>query len=72
MQKRVGIKSKKSTKIIKEFRLRQNKRILQIDKKKLRTIKNQSLLKSVLKQNDSFIIDVRISVFENHLKKKDK
>ena len=34
--------------------------------------KNQSLLKSVLKQNDSFRIDVRSSVFENHLKKKDK
>ena len=34
--------------------------------------KNQSLLKSVLKQNDSFRIDIRSSVFENYLKKKDK
>ena len=33
---------------------------------------NESLLKSVLKQNDSFRIDVRSSAFVNHLKKKDK
>ena len=31
--------------------------------------KNQSFLKSVLKQNDSFRIDVRSSAFANHLKK---
>ena len=30
---------------------------------------NESLLKSVLKQNDSFRIDVRSSAFANHLKK---
>jgi len=34
--------------------------------------KSQSFLKSVLKQNDSFRIDVRSSTFANHLKKKDK
>jgi len=34
--------------------------------------KNQSYLKSVLKQNDSFRIDVRSGAFTNHLKKKDK
>jgi len=33
---------------------------------------NESFLKSVLKQNDSFRIDVRSSAFVNHLKKKDK
>ena len=33
---------------------------------------NESLLKSVLKQNDSFRIDVRSSAFSNHLKKKNK
>ena len=33
--------------------------------------KNQSFLKSVLKQNDSFRIDVRSSAFVNHLKKKE-
>ena len=32
--------------------------------------KNQSFLKSVLKQNDSFRIDVRSSAFAKHLKKK--
>ena len=31
--------------------------------------KNQSFLKSVLKQNDSFRIDVRSSAFAKHLKK---
>jgi hypothetical protein len=31
---------------------------------------NESLLKSVLKQRDSFRIDVRSSAFVNHLKKK--
>ena len=30
---------------------------------------NESFLKSILKQNDSFRIDVRSSAFENHLKK---
>tara|TARA_B100001123_G_scaffold395345_1_gene476843 strand:- start:202 stop:825 length:624 start_codon:yes stop_codon:yes gene_type:complete len=33
--------------------------------------KNQSFLKSVLKQNDSFRVDVRSSAFVNHLKKKE-
>ena len=33
---------------------------------------NESFLKSILKQNDSFRIDVRSSTFANHLKKKDK
>jgi len=33
---------------------------------------NESFLKSVLKQNDSFRIDVRSSAFANHLKKKNK
>ena len=33
--------------------------------------KNQSFLKSVLKQNDSFRIDVRSGAFANHLKKKE-
>ena len=33
--------------------------------------KNQSFLKSVLKQNDSFRIDVRSNAFVNHLKKKE-
>ena len=33
---------------------------------------NESFLKSVLKQNDSFRIDARSSAFANHLKKKDK
>ena len=33
---------------------------------------NKSFLKTVLKQNDSFRIDVRSSAFSNHLKKKDK
>ena len=33
---------------------------------------NESLLKSVLKQNDSFRIDVRSSAFANHLKRRDK
>ena len=33
---------------------------------------NESFLKSVLKQNDSFRIDARSSAFANHLKKKGK
>ena len=33
---------------------------------------NESFLKTVLKQNDSFRIDVRSSAFVNHLKKKNK
>ena len=33
---------------------------------------NKSFLKTVLKQNDSFRIDIRSSSFANHLKKKDK
>ena len=33
--------------------------------------KNQSFLKSVLKQTDSFRVDVRSSAFVNHLKKKE-
>ena len=33
---------------------------------------NESFLKTVLKQNDSFRIDIRSSAFANHLKKKDK
>ncbi len=41
-----------------------------MDKKEAK--KNQSFLKSVLKQKDSFRIDVRSSAFANHLKKKDK
>ena len=32
---------------------------------------NESFLKSVLKQNDSFRIDVRSNAFVNHLKKKE-
>ena len=34
--------------------------------------KSQSFLKSVLKQNDSFRIEVRSAAFTNHLKKRDK
>ena len=41
-----------------------------MDKKEAK--KNQSFLKSVLKQKDSFRIDIRSSAFANHLKKRDK
>ena len=33
---------------------------------------NESFLKSVLKQNDSFRIDIRSNAFAKHLKKKNK
>ena len=44
--------------------------ILECYKMDIEAKENESFLKSVLKQNDSFRIDVRSSAFANHLKKK--